>query len=393
VYAGVEFAALSGESPPRRADGEVDVTDLRYWVGFNIVQGIGPAKTRALLDHFGDLEAAWHASADALRAAGLDRRALANLLETRRTLDLEAEMARLERAGLRLITWESPDYPPLLAEIPDPPPLLYVKGELRPEDRWALAVVGTRRATAYGRQVTETLVGELARNRITIVSGLARGIDRHAHQAALAAGGRTLAVLGHGLDQVYPPEHRRLAAQIAEAGALISEYPLGTRPEASNFPPRNRIISGLSLGVLVVEAGLRSGALITADYAAEQGRDVFAVPGNITARSSRGTNRLIQDGAKMVLEARDILEELNMTMVAQHVEVQMALPENETEARLMSYLSLEPVHVDEIARELALPIAEVSSTLALMELKGMVRQVGGMHYVLAREGGVAYVVD
>ena len=373
--------------------GEVDVTDLRYWVGFNIVQGIGPAKTRALLDHFGDLEAAWHAGADALRAAGLDRRALANLLETRRTLDLEAEMTRLERAGLRLITWESPDYPPLLAEIPDPPPLLYVKGELRPEDRWALAVVGTRRATAYGRQVTETLVGELARNRITIVSGLARGIDRHAHQAALAAGGRTIAVLGHGLDQVYPPEHRRLAAQIVEAGALISEYPLGTRPEASNFPPRNRIISGLSLGVLVVEAGLRSGALITADYAAEQGRDVFAVPGNITARSSRGTNRLIQDGAKMVLEARDILEELNMTMVAQHVEVQMALPENETEARLLSHLSMEPLHVDEIARDLALPIAEVSSTLALMELKGMVRQVGGMHYVLARESGIPYMVD
>ncbi|HHH40637.1 MAG TPA: DNA-protecting protein DprA [Chloroflexi bacterium] len=369
------------------------MTDLRYWVGFNIVQGIGPAKTRALLDHFGDLEAAWHASADALRAAGLDRRALANLLETRRTLDLEAEMARLERAGLRLITWESPDYPPLLAEIPDPPPLLYVKGELRPEDRWALAVVGTRRATAYGRQVTETLVGELARNRITIVSGLARGIDRHAHQAALAAGGRTIAVLGHGLDQVYPPEHRRLAAQIVEAGALISEYPLGTRPEAGNFPPRNRIISGLSLGVLVVEAGLRSGALITADYAAEQGRDVFAVPGNITARSSRGTNRLIQDGAKMVLEARDILEELNMTMVAQHVEVQMALPENETEARLLSHLSMEPLHVDEIARDLALPIAEVSSTLALMELKGMVRQVGGMHYVLARESGIPYMVD
>ncbi len=393
MYAGVEFAAPSGEGPPRRADGEVDVTDLRYWVGFNIVQGIGPAKTRALLDHFGDLGAAWHASADALRAAGLDRRALANLLETRRTLDLEAEMARLERAGLRLITWESPDYPPLLAEIPDPPPLLYVKGELRPEDRWALAVVGTRRATAYGRQVTETLVGELARNRITIVSGLARGIDRHAHQAALAAGGRTIAVLGHGLDQVYPPEHRRLAAQIVEAGALISEYPLGTRPEAGNFPPRNRIISGLSLGVLVVEAGLRSGALITADYAAEQGRDVFAVPGNITARSSRGTNRLIQDGAKMVLEARDILEELNMTMVAQHVEVQMALPENETEARLLSHLSMEPLHVDEIARDLALPIAEVSSTLALMELKGMVRQVGGMHYVLARESGIPYMVD
>jgi DNA processing protein len=256
-----------------------------------------------------------------------------------------------------------------------------------------VAVVGTRRATSYGKTVTERLATDLAVNHVTVVSGLARGIDGTAHQATLKAGGRTIAVLGCGLDLIYPPEHRHLAQDVVEHGALVSEYCLGTRPEASNFPPRNRVISGLSLGVLVVEAGIKSGALITADYAADQGREVFAVPGNLYARSSVGTNRLIQEGAKLVAGAEDILEELNLMMVAQQVEVRAVVPETEIEALLIQYLSLEPVHVDEISLKVELPIAEVTSNLALMELKGMVRQVGGMNYVLLHERSAEYRVD
>jgi DNA processing protein len=366
---------------------------LHYYIGFNLVRGIGPARLRALLEAFGDVERAWHAPAGALRQAGLDRRSLQNLLETRARVDLEREVQRAAAAGLEVLTWESRGYPQLLCEVPAPPPVLYVRGQLQPEDVWAVAVVGTRRAGVYGREVTRRLVAELARSGITIVSGLARGIDGTAHRAALEAGGRTIAVLGCGADLIYPPEHRELARQIIAHGALVSEYPLGTPPEAGNFPPRNRIISGLSLGVLITEAGRGSGALITADYAAEQGRDVFAVPGSILAAGCAGTNRLIQDGARMVLESADVLRELNLTMVAEQTQAREALPGSETEAALMACLGAEPTHVDDLGRTVGLPIAEVTSTLALMELKGMVRQVGGMKYVTAREPGAHYVVE
>jgi DNA processing protein len=353
----------------------------RYYVGFNLVRGIGPARLRMLIDAFGDVERAWHAPADALYRVGLDRRSLENLLETRARVDLDREVRRVAAVGAHILTWEDEGYPKLLAEIPDPPPVLYVRGELKPEDAWAVAVVGTRRASTYGREVTRRLVSVLAQSGVTIVSGLARGIDAVAHQTALEAGGRTIAVLGCGIDLVYPPEHRELARRIAAQGALVSEYPLGTQPEPGNFPPRNRIISGLSLGVVITEAGRDSGALITADYAAEQGRDVFAVPGSILSAGCAGTNRLIQDGAKPVLDAADILQELNLTMVAEQKEARQALPTTETEALILAHLSAEPVHVDDLTRAVGLPVAQVTSTLALMELKGMVRQVGGMKYV------------
>ncbi len=369
------------------------MNDLRYWVGFNIVRGIGPTRLRALLDCFGDVERAWHAPSGELRRAGLDRRSLENLLAARATLDLDRELERVAATGAHVLTWESPNYPRLLREISAPPPLIYVRGTITEEDAWAVAVVGTRRASAYGREVTRRLSAALARSGITIVSGLARGIDGEAHRAALEAGGRTIAVLGCGIDRVYPPEHRKLAQQIITQGAMVSDYPLGTRPEGRNFPPRNRIISGLSMGVLITEAGVRSGALITADYAAEQGRDVFAVPGNVLMHGSAGTNALIQDGAKVVLGPEDILEELNLTMVAEQSEARQVLPADETEASLLTYLSVEPTHVDELQQQVDLPIAQVTSTLALMELKGMVRQVGGMKYIVAREPGVEYVVD
>jgi len=355
----------------------------RYYVGFNLVRGIGPARLRMLIDAFGDVERAWLAPAEALYRVGLDRRSLENLLETRARVDLDREVRRVAAVGAHILTWEDEGYPKLLAEIPDPPPILYVRGELKPEDAWAVAVVGTRRVSTYGREVTRRLVSVLAQSGVTIVSGLARGVDAVAHQTALEVGGRTIAVLGCGIDLVYPPEHRELARRIAAQGALVSEYPLGTQPEPGNFPPRNRIISGLSLGVVITEAGRNSGALITADYAAEQGRDVFAVPGSILSAGCAGTNRLIQDGAKPVLDAADILQELNLTMVAEQKEARQALPTTETEALILAHLSAEPVHVDDLTRAVGLPVAQVTSTLALMELKGMVRQVGGMKYVAA----------
>jgi len=370
------------------------VADPKYWVGFNLVTGIGPVKTRMLLQAFdGDLATAWNADPQALRSAGLDRGALENLLETRATRDLNAEMERIGALGIEVVTWEDASYPRLLREIDRPPPVLYVKGQLLPQDEWAVAVVGTRTATAYGKEAARQIAGGLARNGVTIVSGLARGIDSTAHRASLEAGGRTIGVLGCGLDIIYPPENRRLATQIVQQGSLISEYPLGTPPEGGNFPPRNRIISGISLGTVVVEAGSRSGALITADHASIQGREVFAVPGNLFRRASQGTNALIRDGATPALSVGEILEALNLSMVSQQRVARAIIPENETESRLLDYLSADPVHVDELGQQAGLPISEVTGVLTLMELKGMVRQVGGMRYVLAREQGVEYMID
>jgi DNA processing protein len=371
----------------------MQTTDIRYWVGFNRVSGIGAARLRALLDYFGDLELAWNAQTHDLKQAGLDRRSLARLLKAREALDLDAEMERLERAGVQVLTWDDADYPSNLRKVYNAPPLLYVRGGIEKRDEWAVAVVGTRRASVYGKEAARMVSRGLAQAGVTIVSGLARGIDTVAHRACLEAGGRTLAVLGCGVDVNYPASNARLADEIVERGALVSEYALGTRPDARNFPPRNRIISGLTLGTVVVEADMTSGARITSGFALEQGREVFSVPGSIFARGSRGTNDLIQQGAKLVTNVGDILEELNLTMVSEQAQARATIPENETEAVLLECLSAEPVHVDELGRAVDLPIAQVTSTLALMELKGMIRQVGGMSYVLARDGGVSYVID
>ncbi len=369
------------------------MSDLQYWLGFNLVKGIGPAKAQTLLDYFGTLAAAWDATEHQLQKIGLDKRAITTFLKTRAELDLDAEMARIERANVQLLTWNSDSYPSYLREIPNPPYLLYMQGHLIEADQWAVAVVGTRRLTAYGRQITKDLVAGLVRNNITVVSGLARGIDAIAHRMAVEMNGRTIAVLGSGLDSIYPAEHRDLAQQIINGhGAVISEYGLGIRPEAKNFPPRNRIISGLSLGVIVVEAGERSGALITTNFALEQDREVFAVPGNINSPVSKGPNKLIQEGAKLITSVDDVLEELNLQMVAEHTAVQMALPETNEEIALYTYLSAQPIHVDELSRETGLPSNTVSSTLTMMELKGMVHQVGGMKYVLSREPDPVYEI-
>ena len=367
------------------------MSDLKYWLGFNYVNGIGPAKVQALLGHFGDLEPAWNATEGQLRDIGFDARAIDSLREARQTLDLDAYAAKVEASGARALTWDSPDYPALLRQIPAAPPVIFVRGSFVPVDEWAVAVVGTRRLTAYGRLVTHDLVSGLARNGITVVSGLARGIDGVAHRTALEADGRTIAVMGCGIDKVYPPEHRDLAHAIAEGrGAIVTDFPLGTEPSSINFPARNRLISGLSLGVLVVEAGERSGALITARFALEQDREVFAVPGNINSPVSVGTNRLIQQGAKLVTGIEDILEELNLRMATEQATAQAVLPESAEEAALLSQLSSQPLHVDELGRLTGLPSYLVSSTLTLMELKGMVQQVGGMNNVRLRDPEVAY---
>jgi DNA processing protein len=367
------------------------MSEEKYWLGFNLVKGVGPAKVQALLNNFGDLRSAWNARETQLRKIGFDKRAIDSFLTTRAELDLDQCLADVQAIGVSLLTWNSEAYPSYLRDIDGAPPLVYVHGSLEEIDRWAVAVVGTRRLTSYGRQVTQELVTGLVLNGVTIVSGLARGIDAIAHKTALDHGGRTIAVLGSGPDCIYPPENRFLARQIVNGrGAVISEYGMGVQPEAKNFPPRNRIISGLSLGVIVVEAGDRSGAGITARFALEQGRDVFAVPGNIYSPASIGTNRLIQQGAKLVAGVDDVLEELNLAMVLEHSAVQLALPETEDESAIFANLSAQPVHVDDLSRSTGLSSSVVSSTLTLMELKGMVRQVGGMNYVVAREPDPAY---
>jgi DNA processing protein len=316
------------------------------------------------------------------------------LIKLRESYNPDNDIRKVEKAGAHIVTWDDPAYPVRLREIPNPPPVLYVRGHFAESDQWALAVVGTRRATTYGKEVACVFATELAAHGVSIVSGLARGIDAIAHQAALEAGGRTIAVLGHGIDVIYPPEHQKLAERIVAQGAIISDYPPGTPPEAVNFPPRNRIISGLSVGVLIIEAPENSGALITADFAAEQGRDVFVVPGSVLSSNATGTNRLLRDGALLALTTQDILEQLNMTMVAQHIQAHAVMPpQDETERILFALLSAEPAHIDDLGRQANLPINTVSSALTMMELKGLVRQVSGMNYVLARESSIEYHVD
>jgi DNA processing protein len=358
-----------------------------YWIAFNQVSGIGPSRLSALLAICETIEAAWKAPIHQLKAAGLDRRSLENLLSARRRVDLAVEWERVQRSGVTVLTWDDADYPASLRRAPHAPPVLFVRGTLQNEDRWAVAVVGTRRASAYGREVAHTLATELARNGITVVSGLALGIDAVAHQAALDAGGRTLAVLGSGVDQLYPQQNRTLGEAITHQGGVISEYALGTRPEARNFPPRNRIISGLSRGVVVVEAGTRSGALITAKFALEQGREVFAVPGSIFHPGSAGCNQLISNGATPLLSVDemigDILGELNMTRVQAQASVAKRVPADPMEQALLDQLSNQPSHVDDIVRQSAISAQQVSGLLTIMELKGLVRQVGTMRYVRA----------
>ena len=360
----------------------MDEVERKYWIAFARVSRVGRARVQQLEEHFGSLADAWRATPGELKAAGLDSGALNAIAAAREKVDPDAEVELLGRHGVRALTWHDDEYPKRLREIFDRPPVLFVRGTITAADEWGVAVVGTRRVTVYGRQVAEEMARGLASNRVTVVSGLARGVDAVAHRAALEAGGRTIAVQACGLDLVYPPEHKRLAEQIAERGAVVSDYPIGTQPRGEFFPRRNRILSGMSLGVLVVEGDVKSGALITARQALEQNREVFAVPGPIYSPNSRGTNKLIQDGeAKLTLDVQDVLAELNLSMAAHQIEMTELIPADETESVLLKHLSAEPVHIDEVRRECGLPIGTVTGGLAMLELKGLVRQVGRMNYV------------
>ena len=366
----------------------LSLDELAYWVAFSRITGIGPVRFKLLLDYFQeDVEAAWKADKNDLAQAGLDTKMIESFLKQRAKSDPQHELEKLERMRIRVITLKDKDYPVRLRDINHTPPVLYVAGTLKKEDdAFALSVVGTRKVSAYGRQVTEQFAKELAEGHVTVVSGLAQGIDTIAHTAALDAGGRTLAVLGSGLDIIYPADNLNLARRIVESeqGALITEFPLGVKPEGRNFPARNRIISGLSCGVLVTEAPKQSGALITAGFALEQGRDVFAVPNSIYSPGGTGVNKLIQDGAFLVTNISDILMHLNLFMIPQQVEMQVTLPDNEEERVLLELLSRDARHIDELIRDSGLLTEKDSSTLMTMQIKGMIKQVGSMQYVLAR---------
>ncbi|MEN8614507.1 DNA-processing protein DprA [Dehalogenimonas sp. THU2] len=354
-------------------------------IGFSLISGVGRVRLALMESYFGDLTAAWNAGTTELLRSGIDSGTVHSIEYWRPRIEPERELEKAEKSGVQVLTIADRAYPARLKEIYDYPPVLYIKGTLLQEDELSLAVVGTRKPTVYGRQVTEELVTELSGSGITIASGLARGIDTIAHHTALKNGGRTLAVLGSGVNVIYPAENAALSRRIVENGALISECPVDAGPRAENFPRRNRILSGLTLGTLVTEAGDGSGALITADNALEQNREVFAVPGSILSPQSNGSNRLIQQGAKLVRRASDIMEELNIHAVVGQLEFREILPENDMERQLLKFLAPEPVHIDDVCRASGLPTSMVSSTLAMMELKGMVKQLGGMNYALSRQ--------
>ncbi len=359
-----------------------------YWLGLKAVPGIGNVLFRRLLEHFDTPEAALKASPASLAAVrGMTPVVIEGMKKGDWCRFAEEECHRLEAGRVRLVTYVSEHYPKSLFEIPDPPPFLYVRGELRSREL-AIAIVGSRRATSYGLLTTGKLAEALASHGVCVVSGMARGVDTAAHKGALQAGGRSIGVLGCGVDMVYPPENRVLFETMADKGCLVSEFPLGTLPLAENFPRRNRIISGLSSGVLVVEAAENSGSLITAQYALDHGRDVFAVPGNISFATSRGCNRLIKQGAKLVDCVEDILEELPGNARAA-ADTPLLQPSPRTfaltprEAAIYELLVRSPLHIDDIISQTELTAGEVSSMLLHLELKGAVTPLPGTHYAAA----------
>jgi DNA processing protein len=348
-----------------------------------MVSGVGPRIRRALLERFGSARAVLVAAEIALREVPGVGPKLAASIAAAEEIDAEQEIALCRQHGIEILTDSQELYPRMLREIHDPPGVLFVKGNLKPEDALAIGIVGTRHATQYGLRQAERLAGSLARAGLTVVSGLARGIDAAAHRGALAAGGRTLAVLASGVLQIYPPEHDKLAAEVVAQGALLSESPSHAQPMGGTFPQRNRLISGLSLGVIVVEAPQRSGALITARHAMEQGREVFAVPGPVDSRTARGCHRLIRDGAKLVETADDVLEELGPLVEAApradgspvHHPAELML--NELEQQVLSAVGSDPTSIDQIVAASGLPVPQVLSTISVLEIRRLIRRLSG----------------
>ncbi len=362
-----------------------DATDERLTAALrlSLVPGIGPRTWTSLIERFGEPRAVLSAAPSELREVPGIGSKLMHAIVAAHEIDAAAQLELCRRSGVQIIVRDSPAYPAQLELIPDPPPVMFVQGTLQPKDALAIAIVGSRHGTHYGVTQAERLAGSLARAGLTIISGLARGIDAAAHRGALAAGGRTLAVLGSGVLNIYPPEHDELAAQVRASGALISEAPPQASPHSGAFPHRNRIISGLSLGVLVVEASARSGALITARHAMEQGREVYAVPGRIDSRTSQGCHRLIRDGAKLVETVDDILEELGPLanpapdQAGQTVHHPAELQLNDLERQVLAAIDTHPISIDQVVAMSKLPVPQVLATLSALEMRRLVRRLSG----------------
>ncbi len=360
--------------------------ELQYWVALNNVDGLGPVHFHQLLQYFDGVEAAWNATVSDLKQLNFREKLIDNFLQTRKSLGLKTRMDQLGKLGVKLITISSQRYPPLLKRIYDPPFVLYVRGEIKKEDELAIAIVGSRKMTRYGLDVTENLVQNLVAHGLTIVSGLAFGVDVASHRAALDAGGRVIAVLASGVDIITPTSNSFLAERILEEkrGAVISEHPLGTTPFRHFFPVRNRIISGLALGTVVIEATEKSGTAHTARAALEQGREVFAVPGSIFSPLSVGTHNLIKQGAKLVNSVEDILEELQLEARSLKLEAREVVPETKEEEIILEILGDDELHIDEIIQKSDLSTSTVTATLTMMEMKGKVKNLGNQVYRIAR---------
>jgi DNA processing protein len=361
---------------------------MKYWLAINKIENVGPVTVKRLWEGFGSIEKAWKAGKeDIFRIEGINRKAAQAFAENRDKIDLEAELETARKADVKILTLENDEYPVNLINIYDPPPVIYVKGQLPKIQEKSVAIVGTRKASRYGNETARKLAYELATLGFTIVSGMASGIDTAAHKGALEAGGKTLAVFGCGVDVIFPSENRNLSEQIKNSGALISEFPMGAKPDKGSFPRRNRVISGLSLGVIVVEGHYDSGAMITAKYAVDQGREVFAVPGNVELDQSKGPHWLIKNGAKLVESVDDVLEEFNMVKpgprpeaIGQRQKDYSNLSEEEQE--IVKVLSLEPKYIDSVSQESGLSTPQVSSLLMMLEVKKIIRQLPGKMFIL-----------
>lgn len=358
------------------------MNNIPYLLALHSIDGLGPIRLRVVLDYFKDPKLAWEANEEELLKLGIYRNTVNRLIETRKKLEPETYAGKIEDSGIKWITIFDESYPKLLAQIYDPPVVIFYKGE--PDwDKKAIGVVGTRKITGYGKVVTEQFTKGLVMGGLTIVSGLARGVDAQAHTTAVQEKGRTIAVLGGGLNYIFPPENRGLAEKIAHGfGAVISEFPPDYPSLPGNFPARNRIISGLSLGVLVIEAAEDSGSLITARSALEQGREVFAVPGPVTSGLSKGPIDLIKQGARAVFSPEEVLEELGISRVrSSEFVVRSEKDLSEDEKRVLQSLENENRHIDEIGRELQFPSPKISALLLKMEISGLVQSMGaGIYY-------------
>ena len=359
--------------------------DIKYWLALNSLPNVGPVTVKRLWNHFGSARAVWEADEEnILKIEGITKPVLKSFLENRKQINLEAELEAILKSKIKVLTLEDEDYPTGLKNVYDPPPVLYVKGEILKADEKALGIVGTRKASRYGLETARKLALELASLGITIVSGMALGIDTAAHKGALEAKGRTIAVFGCGVDVLFPPENKDLAREIELSGALVSEFPVGTKVEKGYFPRRNRIISGLSLGVIVVEGHYDSGAMITAKLALEYNREVFAVPGSIEISQSKGPHWLIKQGAKLIESAEDVLEELKCVLPKKEVKPlgRDYGDLSAEEQKIIEILSSEPKHIDDLTLVTGFPSAQVAGLLTLLELKKVVKQSPGKIFSL-----------